>query len=449
MKLSVVGLGKLGAPLAAVLASRGHTVVGVDANPEAVERINRGEAPVRETGLQELLDTCRARVSATTDTEAAAAATDATFVIVPTPSGVDGAFSHDFVLDAVARIGRGITRKAQRHVVVVTSTVMPGATGGPIAAALESASGLEVGDGVGLCYSPEFIALGSVIRDMTHPDFCLIGESDAASGDVLAAILLSIVGDSVPMMRMNLVNAELAKIAVNTFVTTKISFANMLAEICERLPDGDAQVVTDAIGLDGRIGQRYLQGATGYGGPCFPRDNRAFAVAAASVGAQADIAAATDSINRRQVDRIVERSLRHVNGRGRVAVLGLSYKPQTQVVEASTGVALASALSEKGVRVTVYDPAAMEEAERVLGTRVAYAESAARCVREADVTVIATAWPEFSQLDAVDFTVGGRPVVIDCWRVLEPGLGGDRLEIIQLGRSGAELAARTPERTSL
>jgi UDPglucose 6-dehydrogenase len=447
MRLSVVGLGKLGAPLAAVLASKGHTVIGVDANATSVDRVNRGLAPVHETGLQELLSSGTSRVSATTDTEAAVGATDATFFIVPTPSGSDGAFSHDFVLDAVRRIGRGVRSKAERHVVVITSTVMPGATGGPVAAALESASGLEVGRGIGLCYSPEFIALGSVIRDMTQPDFCLIGESDPASGDVLVAVLTSVVGDDVPMMRMNLINAELAKIAVNTFVTTKISFANMLAEICEQLPGADAQVVTTAIGLDRRIGSRYLQGATGYGGPCFPRDNRAFTVTAAAAGGRADIAEATDTVNRRQVDRLVERVLTLVNGSARVAVLGLSYKPQTQVVDASTGVAVAAELASRGLGVTVYDPVAMEEARRVLGPGVDYAATASACVRDAGVTVIATAWPEFSRLEATDFKAGDRPTIVDCWRVLDRDFGRGRIEIIQLGRAGEEPAARTPERT--
>jgi UDPglucose 6-dehydrogenase len=237
---------------------------------------------------------------------------------------------------------------------------------------------------------------------------------------------------------MSLVNAELAKLAVNTFVTTKISFANLLAEICEQLPGADAEVVTTAIGLDSRIGRRYLQGATGYGGPCFPRDNRAFSVLATSVGERADIAEATDAINRRQVERLVQRVLAWLPGEARVTVLGLSYKPHTHVIDMSTGVAVAAALSERGVRVTVYDPASMAEARQILGARVTYGDNAVESVGSAAVTVIATAWPEFSELTESDFEADGRPVVIDCWGVLDRCAITGRVRVVRVGRGEKE-----------
>ncbi len=170
--------------------------------------------------------------------------------------------------------------------------------------ALERASGRRVGETLGLCYSPEFIALGNVIRDMLEPDMVLIGESDPRAGDVLERLYRGVCENDPPFRRMSLVNAELTKIAVNTYVTMKISYANALADMCERLPGADVDTVTDALGLDTRIGPKYLRGAIAYGGPCFPRDNKAFAVLARDLGAEPLLAEATDAVNVAQTDRL-------------------------------------------------------------------------------------------------------------------------------------------------
>src|SRR5262249_32804959 len=197
-------------------------------------------------------------------------------------------------------IGRALRAKQRFHLVVLTSTVMPGTTGGPVRAALEEASGKRVGQDFGLCYGPEFIALGSVIRDFLNPDFVLIGESDLRSGAMLESLYKEVCENDPPVARMNLVNAEITKLSINSYVTTKISFANMLARICEKLPEADVDVVTAALGLDSRIGTKYLKGAVSYGGPCFPRDNRAFAALARQLDAPADLPEATDPFNRAQ-----------------------------------------------------------------------------------------------------------------------------------------------------
>src|SRR5688572_19573951 len=174
MKISVVGLGKLGAPLAAVFSSKGFTVIGTDVNVAAVAAINAGRAPVDEPGLQELIDASGGRLSATDDAASAVAETDVTFIIVPTPSDHSGRFSNEHALRAMATVGQGIRGKEGYHVVVMTSTVMPGSTGGELKDALERHAGRTVGPSLGLCYNPEFIALGSVVNDMLRPDMILI-----------------------------------------------------------------------------------------------------------------------------------------------------------------------------------------------------------------------------------------------------------------------------------
>lgn len=433
MDIAVIGLGKLGAPLAAVLASRGHRVIGVDLNPAAVQALNAGRAPVQEPGLDERLAMAEGRLRATTDYAAAIAATDLSFVIVPTPSGPTGTFSHRFVIDAVRRIGAALKATSRYHVVNITSTVMPGATGGEIRAALEAASGRTVGVDVGLTYNPEFIALGTVVRDLLHPDMVLIGESDPRAGDMLEAAYALTVPAGTPVQRMNWVCAELTKIAVNTYVTTKISYANMIAEMCEQLPGADVDVVTQALGRDSRIGAKYLKGALGYGGPCFPRDNVALAALARSLGLTADVAEATDTVNRRQVERVVRMVARLAPTPATVAVLGLSYKPDTPVVEESQGVMIARALAAAGHAVLVADPVALESAIAVLGDTVTPIGSAEAAVAEAGVIVVTTPDRTFAALPPACFA--GKAVV-DCWRIL-PASVAEIADVVHLGRGPA------------
>ncbi len=275
MKLAVFGLGKLGAPLAAVFAHKGHQVVGVDVNPGAVDAINRGETPVDEPQLAELIAQNRERLSATDDAAGAARDCEASLIIVPTPSRADGSFSSDLVLRVAEQIGRGLRDSDGYRLVVLCSTVMPGTTGGELLPLLESVSGKRCGPDFGLCYNPEFIALGSVIRDFLHPDMFPVGEVDERAGQMLEDIHKTVAPDA-PVERMNFVNAELTKIAVNTYVTTKITYANMLAEVCERLDGADVDVVTGALGRDSRIGRKYLKGSAGLRRSLFPARQRRF-----------------------------------------------------------------------------------------------------------------------------------------------------------------------------
>jgi len=419
MRISVVGLGKLGSAMAAVMAGKGFTVVGVDINRAYVDAINAGEAPVEEPGLAHLIAQNRERLSATEDYRDAITATDATFIIVPTPSEPDGRFSLRGVLASAASIGNALRNKSGYHLVVLSSTVMPGSTGGAVREQLEQASGKACGTDFGLCYSPEFIALGSVIHDMSHPDMILIGQSDERAGELLESIHRQVVENQPSVMRMSFVNAELTKLAVNTFVTTKISYANMLAEICDRLPGGDVDVVTGALGMDSRIGRKYLKGALGYGGPCFPRDNLAFARLAEEIGLDATLARATHDVNCRQARRLGDLIISLLPESGSAGILGLAYKPLTNVVEESQGLALARYLADAGIPVVVFDPAAMDNAQRVLNGSARFAASLEECAAEADVLAITTPWDEFRALRPEHLKQSGsRPAVIDCWRIL-------------------------------
>lgn len=448
-RISVIGLGKLGASMAGAFASRGFEVVGVDVNERSVNLVNEGRAPVQETDLDKYIEENKARIRATTSHKDAILNSDISFVIVPTPSDEKGAFSLQYAAWAFKEIGKALRKKNDYHNIVLTSTVLPGATRYGLLPILERESGKKCGSDFGLCYSPEFIALGSVIRDFLNPDFLLLGEFDERAGNQLEQIYTETMFGNPPCKRMSLENAELTKISVNSFVTTKITFANMLADLCERVPGGNVDVVTDALGADKRIGRKYLTGALGYGGPCFPRDNVALSYIAREMGTRADISETTDNFNRSMAEKIAEKLRPFVQDGVTTAILGLAYKPFSHVVEESQGVYLANALSQAGARVVAYDPLAGESANAELKGKILILDSAKKCLEQAEVVLITTADPEFQTLTYADFNPEfSKITVIDFWRILRGELQNrPNVEYVPVGCStdDEENAARLRE----
>jgi UDPglucose 6-dehydrogenase len=407
--------------MAAVFADSGHTVIGVDVNRDVIKSINNGIPPVCEPGLDAMISRNRERVSATHSTEAAVGCTEITFMVVPTPSEPNGTFSLKYILDVVRSIASVLARMSRYHLVVVSSTVMPGSMENEVLPLMERVSGKRCGVDFGLCYNPEFIALGSVIRDVLNPDMVLIGESDPRAGAMLEGLYKTVCANHPAVTRMNFINAELAKLSLNIFVTTKISYANMLAEVCEQLPGADVDIVCAAVGLDSRVGKKYLKGALGYGGPCFPRDNKAFTALSDRLSVNAALAKATDEINDWQVERLGKKILQWVLPHATVGILGMSYKPDTDVIVESQGLMLAQYLLRSGLRVAVYDPAAMPAVRQTLKGPVLFSSSMEECAAESTLLVIATPWNEFRRLQPGHLRTGPpRPVIVDWWRILRP-----------------------------
>lgn len=427
MNISVVGIGKLGAPLIGVMADSGHKVIGVDVNQIAVEQLKQGIAPVEEPGLSDLINKNLQRIDATVDFDQAVRETDATFVIVPTPSDGSGRFSNVHLQACIRALAGGIVKKDSYHLLVIVSTVMPGTC----ALLLEQLhqAGVEEKN-LGFCYSPEFIALGSVIKDMRYPDMILIGQKDARSGDLLEAIQLSYVNNEPSVKKLSIIDAEVAKISLNTYITTKITFANLLAEICENVPGANADSVLSAIGADTRVGVKYLKPATPYGGPCFPRDTIAFSSFAQEFNVDALIPNSVDLVNNRQVQRIAKRAYQlsqdgSLDKKKTIAVLGLSYKPNTPVTERSAGVAVANRLMEFGADVVVFDPVVKSDAE--ISSHVRWAASWEDAIEQSNVVVITTAWDEFSLINSEKYK---NVLFLDCWGVMT-----DSVNVIQSGQN--------------
>jgi len=440
LKYSVVGLGKLGSCMAAVIASRGFHVVGMDINRAAVQALQSGLPPIWETGLAEIISANKERLSASNDLDAVITETDVTFVVVPTPSQSDGAFSLKYVSEAFASIGAALGKKDAYHLIVLVSTVLPGDTRSKLIPKLEDASNKSCGQDFGVCFNPAFIALGSIVEDFLKPDFVLIGESDPRAGDVLSECYREMGLDKVPFARMSIENAELSKLAVNTFVTTKISFANMLGEMCGKLPGGDVDVVTGALGLDSRIGRKYLRAGAAYGGPCFPRDNEAFRFWADKIGVANDLARATDKANREFTARLLDTHTEVIAAASKVAILGLAYKLVSNWAEEGQGILLAQSLSAQGKQVNAHDFLASEMSGMLLkDTGVVLCEDPAEALEGADLVFLTLPGEGYRKALCEAFEKTKHTVyVFDLWRSYgEIVTQYDHVKLISFGRASS------------
>jgi UDPglucose 6-dehydrogenase len=348
-------VGKLGACIAATLAQRGFDVVGIDIDPEKVRKINAGQPPVDEPLLAETITAGRTRLRATQDYREAVA-TDVTFFIPPSPSLPDGSFSTEYLLRAMQPVAAAVREQGKKgHLFVCSSTTTPGAVDQVLIPMLERETGGVCGRDFGVCSNPEFIALGNVIKSLLEPDLVLIGESDPASGAALEQLYKRYNQNSPYIARMSIISAELTKISVNSYITMKISFTNQLRMIAEQFPKANIHNILEAIGSDSRIGPKYLRAGLSYGGPCFPRDNRLLVYTARQLGLEAPLAEASDRVNQRTNLDLFEKVQRLVSKGDTVAVLGLSYKPDTYITEEAAGLFLAQQLKRQGYRVVVHD----------------------------------------------------------------------------------------------
>ena len=436
-RLSIIGLGKLGLPMAACLAHKGYRVIGVDLNADIIQAVNEGRCPIYEPGVADLMRNSHECLSATSDYAYAIENSEITFIFVPTPSEEDGGFSTKYVEAASRNIAKVLKSKGTFHLVVIRSTVLPDTTENVVRPLIENISVRRCGEDFGLCYNPEFLAVGSVIRDFLNPDVVLIGESDPKSGELLSGIYRTVCNNNPPIVRTSINNAELAKISLNTFITMKIGFANTIAEICEKIRGGDVDVVSRILGLDSRIGRKYLTGGLAYGGPCFPKDNKAFVSFARKIGCEAKLPETTDRINIDQINRVihlVKQKLEVVKDK-KVAILGLTYKPGTDIVEPSAPIEIAKALLQEEARLSVYDPAGMANARIALGdSGIEYARSVQECLMDAELCILATPWEEFNNLKPEDFTnTMKRSRLLDCWRILDRSRFSQKLEYMAIG----------------
>ncbi|VWX57559.1 putative GDP-mannose 6-dehydrogenase [Sphingorhabdus sp. 109] len=356
--LSVIGLGKVGLPLAANLASAGSPVFGYDPDPVRRDLLSSHDPQqdeiFYENGLSHALKEGAVNLTAVDNMAEAILASAISFVIVPTPSLQNGSFSLSFVESVCSEIGKTLRSKAEDHLIVLVSTVSPASVADTIVPVLERASGKTCGKGFSFCYSPALIALGDVIKGFAEPDFAFVGEVDENGADQLNAFYSDRLPPETPIHRMSAESVEIAKLALNNFLTMKIGFSNLIGHLCDRTPNADVHDVLGALGNDTRIGGKFLNAGMGFGGPCLPRDNAALSASLSSVDLEPYLPEAIARSNMDHTTRLAMIADPHRN----VGVIGLGYKAASPVTLDSAAIALCNILIERGRNVYAFDPLA-------------------------------------------------------------------------------------------
>lgn len=417
MNISVFGLGKLGLCTAVCFANAGIRVWGVDNNKEHIQKLQARQCPIEEPQLSELLQRAYDNLTFSSDYEEVINNTDITLIIVPTPSLTDGAFDNRYIIDVLHAISPSIKKKSQYHIIDVVSTVMPTSCERVFIPLVESLTGKKCPNEFGFVYNPEFIALGTVIRDFQNPDLILIGASDEASALKIKSIYEAMVQNTPKYKIMNLINAEITKIALNCYVTVKISFANALSRICEKIQGADVDIVTDALGADTRIGHKCLKGGLGFGGPCFPRDNLAMINLMKYIDVSASIPESTIKENQQVMDRLLQIVRQYLTVTDTITILGLAYKANTHIIEASQAYMFAQQIMNEGFKVKVTDP---KVNKGQIDKRMDFYEDLYDACKGSHAIFVMLDCPDYRQIDwdKVRDLVAPTCLLVDVWRIV-------------------------------
>jgi UDPglucose 6-dehydrogenase len=421
MNVCVIGTGYVGLVTGACFAEFGVQVICADMDREKIDALNGGDIPIYEPGLEDLVErNARAgRLAFTTDTAQAIRSSLVVFIAVQTPPRPDGATD----LTAVENVAREIAQAMDGYKVIVTKSTVPVGTSYRVRTIIEEelrASGKSVRFSV--ASNPEFLREGAAIQDFMRPDRVVIGADDDAAMAILTDLYRPLYLNETPFVVTNIPTAELSKYAANAFLATKISFINEIANLCERI-GADVHHLARGIGLDRRIGSKFLHPGPGFGGSCFPKDTRSAAHFAREAGEALQVVEAVIRVNEEQRKRMVDKILAALGGEAKgktVAMLGLSFKPETDDMRDAPSLDIVAGLEAQGATVRAFDPASMDHAKKLL-PGVELCEDAYEACEGADVLVIMTEWNQFRMLD-LERVKGSlqSPVIVDLRNVYEP-----------------------------
>jgi UDPglucose 6-dehydrogenase len=436
MRVTMIGAGYVGLVSGACFADFGHHVTCIDKDAQKVAALNRGEIPIFEPGLADLVEANvrEQRLRFAVDTASVASA-EAVFIAVGTPSRRgDGHADLSFVYDAV----REIAPLLSATVVVITKSTVPVGTGDEIERILRDA---RPDADIQVVSNPEFLREGAAIQDFKHPDRIVVGTDDARARTVVAELYRPLYLNASPIFYVNRRTAELIKYAANAFLATKITFINEVADLCEQV-GADVNEVARGMGLDNRIGGKFLHAGPGFGGSCFPKDTTALLKTAQDHGVALRIVEAVASVNDQRKRAMARKVVAALNGsvRGKtVAVLGLTFKPNTDDTRDSPAIPLITALQDQGATVRAYDPAGMEQAKPQL-TGVQYCSGAYVAAEGAHAIVIATEWEQFRALDLDRLkTVMAQPVIVDLRNIYRADeMKRAKFRYVAVGRPGVD-----------
>jgi UDPglucose 6-dehydrogenase len=420
MRIAMIGVGYVGLVSGACFSEFGVEVACVDKDAGKIERLKRGEIPIYEPGLDDMVkkNTQAGRLTFTTDLKPAVAGADAVFIAVGTPSRRgDGHADLSYVYAAAAEIANAMTD----YTVVVTKSTVPVGTGREVLRIIrENRPGAEFD----VASNPEFLREGSAINDFMRPDRVVIGTDSDRAADVLRELYRPLYLLETPIVFTTLETAEMIKYAANTFLATKITFINEIADLCERV-GADVQDVARGIGLDGRIGRKFLHAGPGYGGSCFPKDTLALVQTAKEVGSPIRIVETVVSVNEgrrmRMAEKIIDACEGDIAGKT-VAILGLTFKPNTDDMRDSPSLDIVPELLRRGAKVRAFDPQGMKEAKKFFnGHAIEWCNDAYTTMNNADVLVIITEWNEFRALDLKRVkSLLKSPILVDLRNIYKP-----------------------------
>jgi UDPglucose 6-dehydrogenase len=414
-KLSLIGLGKLGLPLATVFASKDIYTIGIDVDSSKIDGLNENRLPFHETDLEDSFSSNRDHLHFTENFKDAVNETDISVILVNTPSDNEKkSFSNAYIKSSLTSLCTELKNSSKDyHLIVISSTVMPTTCSKVVVPLIEEVSGRKINEGFGLCYIPDLVALGSIIKDFKNPDLLIVGESDKKAGDMALEYYSLIIDNEAPIQRMSVIDAEITKVSLNAYITMKISFANFIGNICDRMEGANSHNITSALGKDRRISPYYIKAGLAFGGTCFPRDTWAFDEFSTQLGLNAVHIKAAEEINKMQHNVLYEKVV-NLN-RSKIAILGLGFKANTPVVVESPAIILAERLSDNGYTVNLCDPLALIEAKLTLGNKANYFDSMETCLTSSECCVIATPYLGFKDITKL---VGEDFPILDCWDIL-------------------------------
>ena len=416
MRIGVVGTGYVGLVVGTCLAENGNTVICVDNDGTKIQALRRGEVPIYEPGLEEMIarNVAEERLSFSTDLAAAVRSSEILFVAVGTPQGEDGSADMTHVLTVAEEIARAMNG----YKIVVNKSTVPVGTARRVREVMSRLTAHPFA----VVSNPEFLKEGVAVDDFLKPDRVIIGTDDARAEAVMRELYAPFMRTGNPVLVMDLASAELTKYAANAMLASRISFMNEMANLCDRV-GADVGEVRKGIGTDSRIGSSFLFPGIGYGGSCFPKDVKALLLVGQDAGLTLHVVAAVDRVNDAQRVVLVPRIEAHLGGlEGKVvAVWGLAFKPRTDDLREAPALAVIEELLARGAAVRAYDPKAVPAARRLLGDRVTFCQRSYEAVEGADALVLATEWNEFREPDFERVrTLMRHPAIFDGRNIYNP-----------------------------
>ncbi len=393
MKICVIGTGYVGLVTGACLAEMGNDVICVDNNKEKLEQLRQGIIPIYEPGLDEVVkvNVAEDRLSFTNDLDSAVKNSIVCFIAVGTPQSDDGSAD----LSAVYAVAENIAKSMNEYKVIVNKSTVPVGTANKVKKIVRKHTNYEFD----VVSNPEFLKQGAAVDDFLKPDRVVIGSDSQRASEIMQEIYSPFLRTGNPVIVMDVKSAEMTKYAANSFLATKISFINEMANICEKV-GADIEQVRIGVYTDSRIGRQFLYPGLGYGGSCFPKDVKALIKVAKDNNVSSEILESVDELNKQQRELFIDKILNYYNNKiegRRFAVWGLSFKPRTNDMREAPSVTIINKLLEKGASVAAYDPKAMEEAQKVFGDRIDYADGSYDALEGADALLLVTEWNEFKR----------------------------------------------------